>query len=380
MLKIAHIAPDQKFIDSALDAFELAYPGQNEFYITTPEPWKHLKKRKEYKSLGKKKLLEFILLNRSDFKSYDVVILHSLNINYLVLMVCLKQRYVWIGWGFDYYWRSFNSVNSEHAYLLPKTRDLSNLNREKFQRRSLHEKIIGSKFFFNLAMRNLKVFSPVLPDEFKMVSQKYSLAESVKHFPWNYGFLETHWTKGIKTDGINDANSILLGNSATPTNNHIEALDSILASGVERDVYVPLGYGEADYSLSVKKYINKNEQLRKQCKILDSYMPIEEYNSILNSCGFVIMNHCRQQAVGNIIAMLYRGAKVFLREESLVYKFFKENNAKIFTVQELELSPKLLDNSLNVVDIANNRKVLEQFWSERVIVKRTKMLVEGAIN
>ncbi|MGP4883030.1 hypothetical protein ACTXQV_67810, partial [Klebsiella pneumoniae] len=59
------------------------------------------------------------------------------------------------------------------------------------------------------------------------------------------------------------------------------------------------------------------------------YMPIQQYVGILINCGFVIMNHVRQQALGNILIMLYLGAKVFLREENPVYTFLKNHGVAL---------------------------------------------------
>ena len=55
---------------------------------------------------------------------------------------------------------------------------------------------------------------------------------------------------------------------------------------------------------------------------LTDWMPIEAYNTRIARCGFVVMNHRRQQAVGNICAALYKGASVYLRRENPLFGFF----------------------------------------------------------
>lgn len=134
-----------------------------------------------------------------------------------------------------------------------------------------------------------------------------------------------------------------------------------------------------EYAKLVKEYIENETKLADKCKVLDTFLSFEEYNEIMNDCGFVIMNHVRQQALGNIVAMMYRGAKIFLREESILFKYFKEQGAHVYSLQELELEPALLEDRLTKVQIDHNRKILRSTWSEDVIFQRTKKLVEMAL-
>ena len=51
-------------------------------------------------------------------------------------------------------------------------------------------------------------------------------------------------------------------------------------------------------------------------------MSLADYNERIRRCGFVVMNHRRQQAVGNIGAALYKGATVYLRRDNPLYGFY----------------------------------------------------------
>jgi len=392
MLKIAHIAPDEKFIESAVDIFETVYPGQNIFYITSSKPWTFLEEKPIYRQLNKKKWLKLLFTQRDELKDYDLVILHGLPSAFLIPMVLLKQNYVWLGWGFDYYSRPFDSDLLTVPLVLPKTMeytkaffdaDSSNENRSSDVltaiAKSLVKMVVCSKFFYQLAMRNLKVFSPVLPLEYDLVKEKYGLGKYTQYSPWNYGILERHIIKNMQLGEIDSANAILLGNSATATNNHLEALDILENSGSSRTIILPLSYGDKNYAKLINGYINSNPKLLNKCQVLDAFMPLAEYNAIINGCGFVIMNHVRQQALGNIVAMMYRGSKVFFREESVLYKYFKNMNAFVYSVQELKINPRLLDVHLNINEIEHNRLILKSIWSEDVIFQRTKDLVNSSI-
>lgn len=392
MLKIAHIAPDEKFIETAVDIFEGVYPGQNTFYITSPKPWVFIKDKPLYRQLNKKKWMQLLLTNRAELKAYDVIILHGLPSICLIQMVFLKQNYVWLGWGYDYYSRFFGADLLNDSLVLPKTLEYTkSLSNEVSKNangnsgyvtaivKSIVKKVICSKYFYKLAMRNLKIFSPVLPQEYDLVKQKYGLGKGTKYLPWNYGSLERYIIKNLQLDEINSAKSILLGNSSTATNNHFEVLDMLAKSEIQRTIILPLSYGDKNYAKLVKEYINDDPKLFSKCQVLDNFMPLAEYNTIINDCGFVIMNHVRQQALGNIVAMMYRGSKVFLREESVLYKYFKSMSAYVYSVQELEFNPSLLHSHLNTYEIEHNRLILKSVWSEKVILQRTKDLVVSSI-
>lgn len=108
------------------------------------------------------------------------------------------------------------------------------------------------------------------------------------------------------------------------------------------------------------------------------FMPVQDYVAIIKKCGYVIMNHVRQQAVGNIVIMLYLGARVFVRQENPVYDFFKSSGVVISTVQELEEHPELLNLPLTAEERASNRAIVSDYWGRERAYERTRKLVEAA--
>lgn len=112
---------------------------------------------------------------------------------------------------------------------------------------------------------------------------------------------------------------------------------------------------------------------------LMDFMSVQDYVAAIKKCGYVIMNHVRQQAVGNIVIMLYLGARVFVRQENPVYDFFKSAGVAISTVQELEKRPELLNTPLSEGERINNRNIVSDYWSRERAYIRTRELVEAAI-
>lgn len=371
-MKILHLATDEKFVDQAYESFERVAPGSNQVFVCGEEPMKYVKLKPAMVVhryfTGSEDIIHRLL-------EFDFVVIHSLTDPWIRLVNKAPEsvKFVWIGWGFDYYDLIFSS---EQDGLLPETLRI----RGQFERRkSIFSKVKSflSGWFYGKklsAVSRIRYFAPVLEEEFDLVMARLPFVEKPEFISWNYGSLEDNLIKGFEGDKITGAN-ILLGNSASSTNNHVDALTSL--SGVhitERSLVVPLSYGDLRYRDVVIEAGKKCFDGR--FKPLVDFMPIEEYLGVIRSCGFVIMNHVRQQALGNIVIMLYLGAKVFLREENPVYGFFKRQGAHVFSVQDLERSPDMMDAGLTTIEQDVNRSVVSRLWSREASDRRTRSLIE----
>lgn len=120
------------------------------------------------------------------------------------------------------------------------------------------------------------------------------------------------YSRGISSDNI------LIGNSADPSNNHLDSFCWLESQQVDlegRKIIVPLSYGgNEEYK---KKVLTAGRTAFGDAfyPLLD-FMLYPEYIEIVRSCRFVIMNHQRQQAAGNVFMALAFGATVFLNEET----------------------------------------------------------------
>lgn len=127
---------------------------------------------------------------------------------------------------------------------------------------------------------------------------------------------------------------ILVGNSATIENNHLEIFD-LLKNKIDQsyEVLVPLSYGDKEYQ---KEIIEKGRGMLK-----DSFVPIldfmdrERYIGLLSTCDVAIFNNNRQQATGNIILLANLGKKLYLRDDTSMWSFFKDLNFKLHKISDL---------------------------------------------
>jgi len=367
---ILHIVPDEKFIDMAYKVFEKSDPDNNEVVvITKQENLNHIK----ITPVIKKSSFDVLSKNfTKNLEKYEFVVLHWLDEvkMQLVMNSSSKVKFIWIGWGGDYY----QYINKE--LFLPSTKKIiAKQNGTKRKKIKLFKLFLKNKLYMkdikkvDKVFKRIKYFAPVLYEDYKLLKNEFKEFHP-KYIDWNYGTLEDDLIKGYENFSI-DGDNILIGNSDTATNNHMEVFDMVkLLNTEKRQIIVPLSYGNIEYRDQVIKY---GENVLENFNPLINFMHIDEYNKIISTCSIVIMNHLRQQAVGNIVIMLYFGAKIYLNRENPVYDFFKRHNAIIFSIDEL--TNESINMKLTKDEIDTNRNILRMYWSRSVIMGKTKKLI-----
>ena len=164
--------------------------------------------------------------------------------------------------------------------------------------------------------------------------------------------------------------NILLGNSADPSNHHIEALERLLPLKDQAiKIYAPLSYGD---QIHAKKVVNQGKAWfgDKFVPITD-FMPFEQYLEFLKSLDIAIFNHRRQQAMGNTITLLAMGKTVFMRSEVSHWRFLNRLGIKLNDVESIELCRIAPD------DAAGNARVVRSYFSRATLVKQLSDIFEG---
>lgn len=367
--KIIHIAPYEKFIKSAHFTFETAFPNTNVFYIIQSE--------REYPyPLGFEnyKILEDteggIQAILKDIETADFVVLHYLE-NVKAKIVSQLSAYsckvIWIPWGADLYENTLfyneNLYGSKtkklilKEYLYSKTRHWARTILLKNKNTDIKN-----------CLKNIDIIGCAVPQEFDLLKNTGLFKKDLSMINFFYYPLELIVSKDLdikKEVKISDKN-ILIGNSASPTSNHSESFDYLKKWHIiDKNIITPLNYGgDKPYTEGIVTY--GKSIFKDHFKPILGFMPLVEYNQLISTCGFAIMNHYRQQAIGNIITLLWSGSKVFLNENNLVYPFLKSINCHIFSIQK-DLSQEAFQLLIQT-EIEHNRIVLkERFCSESVI-------------
>lgn len=320
-MNILHISKDEKFIDKAIKTFNSFHDISNTFIVLS-NALKYISQRDEVLLYSLPELIKSCMFGELD--KYDVIVFHALTIEHKIILRLLKKRHgqkiVWIGFGFDYY-----NYSNEPMTMDDYVKNCSFKIKVKKSLVTLVKKIIGLENVYH----KVDYFSPVIQSEYPLFKKLINF--DAKYLDWDYGstFSTLHSFKGKKATGDN----ILLGNSATETNNHISALNIINSLAGSREIIIPLSYGDNNYKTWLK---NELKGFDMKFKVLDGFMPIDDYFNVLLGCQYVVMNHVRQQALGNIIVMLSLGAKVFLQKKNPLFIELKNLGFVIYSIDDIE--------------------------------------------
>ena len=151
--------------------------------------------------------------------------------------------------------------------------------------------------------------------------------------------------------------NILVGNSADPSNNHIEALEKLLPYKDENiKIFVPLSYGDQEHA---KKVIETGKAwFGDKFVPLTSFMAFDEYLKFLKSIDIAIFNHKRQQAMGNTITLLSMGKTVYMRTGVSHHDFIVDIGLHINDIADLFLV------KINKENARSNSRVVATYFSK----------------
>ena len=167
--------------------------------------------------------------------------------------------------------------------------------------------------------------------------------------------------------------NIQVGNSADPTNNHLEVFEKLLPHK-EQDIkiYVPLSYGDQNYTAKV---IETGKQMFGDKFIpLTAFMPFEKYLEFLGQIDIAVFNHKRQQGMGNTITLLGLGKKVYMRNDVTPWTMFSSKGIKLFDVQHIDITP-IHDESAQ-----KNITIIKTLFTENILIEQLKTIFRTEVN
>lgn len=98
---------------------------------------------------------------------------------------------------------------------------------------------------------------------------------------------------------------------------------------------------------------------------------------IIEGCSIVVMNHIRQQALGNIVIALCSGARVFLNPKSPINRAMKRMGIDLATTDWL---PDFLAGGEPKMSLSEHqaaRHKIEEQYGRGSIVRRTRALLNA---
>lgn len=189
-----------------------------------------------------------------------------------------------------------------------------------------------------IIIKNLKNISGFLYEDFEVIKKVYGTnahySKIIYPLPVDFSMLE-HVSKEEQPKD-NPVKTILAGNSADPSNNHLE-LFSFLEKIKDEEVEIicPLSYGpDKDYT---NRVIREGQKIfGNKFKPLTQFLNPIEYSKILIGVDVAVMNHQRQQGLGNLISILWLGKKIFVRNNTSSYSYFKSEGIAVWDTLEIQ--------------------------------------------
>lgn len=351
-----HLVNDEKIINRTIDEFEQIYPGQNLWVVTN--------RTRDFKIIDKRDNVigrcEFIK-NHSREK-YDSIFIHLLNkrkINVLKHVDTSNAKVYWIIWGLDLY----------NKLLVPKGFRLYAPGNSGSRTKGISAivKRIGEWIQSKKTIRFIRkkvdyIVTDTTENDYTILTEFYpKLKDKVwkDFFYYPIDVILNDELMKSETSG----NDIMIGNSASATNNHEYVIDALARFDTgNRRIVAPLSYsGRGNYASVVAA--KGKEKWGDRFIPLMTFLPLAEYNKQQLSTSVALFGNLRQEAIGNILIFLYLGAKVFLPQSNPVYDWALSHG---LTVKPLEnLSQEELDQRLPETDRIKNREILKSLYTRQ---------------
>lgn len=368
---IYHILNDEKFSDWVIDIFKEINPNNNRFILVS---------NKEESLFLDANQVEFLsadkFLNNLNPAPVDLVIFYFLHIHNIRFLLEKKKIFktLWVGYGADYYYYLLNKSHYGSLHLLETDKAFKFINKKKGIRHFFlpFYQYLYFQIKVKKALKKIDFFAPIIPNEFNII-KNYFPDLFFSRVDFSFGDLDYLLGNEINSTQLL-GKKVLIGNSATYANNHIDILILLKDLNISNRFFIPLSYGNQKYKEFIIDFCREN--FDDQVEILDQFVPRPEYFYHLRDCGFVIMGHLRQQGMGNIYASLYMGAKLFLFKQNPVYEFLMDLGLIVFTIDELNKNPHQLNTLLSEEEITNNRVIMNSHYSRKSVLNRIKGILE----
>ena len=352
---ILHLITDDKFADYAINQFSLIDPSSLFVIVKYSED----EKIQNIQHIDKIIQVTFQSEKYDDLikglENYCAIVVHGLFYPWqekIILSLSANVKIAWVCWGGEIYGRKqllphFLSKKTKQIYW-----------QKQFKRLLKSKTLLGNDYFADIStFQKINYCLSDMQEEFQYV--KEFTHSNMQYFWYNYysigetlGDLQYEKIKG---------NNILIGNSCTLENNHLDAFKFLNELNIQnRKIIVPLSYG-SDWLQKI--VLKKGRKLfGKLFTPLLAFMDRDEYNQLIGTCSIMIMPHLRPQAQGNIITGLWLGAKIYLSKNSLTYAYFKRIGTIVFSIED-DLKP-------------GNKEALTALSDDMIEYNRTIMLRE----
>ena len=329
---------DNKFVPQFREIIRENFPGGRHefiFYGECPnEPGLVSVDTQVYPKLLKHFFSLSIRMNRA-----EKIILHGLFNNHLFYILSVQpwllRKCYWVMWGGDLYVHE-KPINNWRA------------KKDEFFRRFIIGRVGG-------------LISQIKGD-FELAKRWYGAnGKYYECFMYPSNLYYDHKLAPKRSDSIN----IQVGNSADPSNCHIEVLNRLsFLKDQNVKIYAPLSYGDQSYA---KKVVEHGQKIFGDKFVpMMTFIAFDQYLAFMSDIDIAIFNHQRQQAMGNITTLIGLGKKVYLRRGITSWRFLEDMGAVVFDIDNFDI--KLQEDG--VAD--RNKKIISNYFSMRNLLQQLR--------
>ena len=168
---------------------------------------------------------------------------------------------------------------------------------------------------------------------------------------------------------------LLLGHSAFPSGNHLDALDEVKEKITDECLRIIsfLSYGDSVYREVV---IAKGRKLFGSRFIpITTLLPVSEYYYLLSRISAAFLNHRYSEGAGNIFRILLEGKPLFLNPRSTILKMLSVDGVKVY-----DASTALSLNNISYISLEsknNNLKYISNKFSHNASIKNLQAFFDA---
>lgn len=333
-MKILCLVHDDKFIDDLIVTYNrLGVDAEFICLVTKVVDFKYIKNKNRVKQVvvGSSEYHVFIRC-----EGFEIVWVHyATDMKMRFVAACPKGvLVVWSTWGSDYCsllnncifefrtlvkWISAHSIKECVGYFVRT--GLSVLRLQK----------LLMKPHVRVFLQRVSLYSTVLPNEAILVERL--LMPGVKRIDFHY-VRHDYKEEIVPSDSkVSGEHVVLVGNSATYSNNTFDVLSKLACEKSISRVICPLSYGESICGEQIDRVGRRLYKCR--WAPIFRFMPFEDYINAIGVCDVFVFNHIRQQALGNIQYAIKKGGLVILNARSPAWRYFRSIGVKVYSINQL---------------------------------------------
>lgn len=171
----------------------------------------------------------------------------------------------------------------------------------------------------------------------------------------------------------NLSHHVIIGNSASRTNNHLYVLKCLRGIDTkESSISLLMSYGGSDDTYKEDVFSKYRSTFGDSVSFITDYMPLSDFNRMLTTATHFVYGNWRQEAVGNILTAFYLGGKVYLSNLNPLLQDFRSKGFCVFCLEEAD------DNFFSPMTIEekeHNRHLIDDLYN----VKRCGSLLKDGL-